>query len=81
LGRPFEWGPTALAADISYNVDSAEEDDEAYSIGLFAVQTLEREGLIKGFDIYAGIRLHHYETKHVNYQEVLASMTGVRLRF
>ena len=81
LVSPFEIGATAFGVDAAYN-DSVDSDgDEAWSVGAFAVQTIDRKGLIYSVDLYAGLRLYHLETDTYEYDNIFASMTGIRIRF
>ncbi len=77
----FDWGPTAFAADVAYNRAALNRGDDAFSVGLFAVQSIEREGLIRDVYLYAGLRGHYLETKRRSYDEIFATMIGFRARF
>jgi hypothetical protein len=81
IGRKLPWGPTAVALDAAYNRDSLSTGDEAVSVGGFAVQTIEKDGIVEGLDLYIGVRLHHYESNSTDYGDILAMMTGLRVRF
>jgi hypothetical protein len=81
ISRPFHWGPTALAVDATINRDTLEDGDKSFSTGVFAVQTLEKKGIVRGIDFYLGVRLHHYEGKDEDFDDIFATMTGIRIRF
>jgi hypothetical protein len=81
LVAPFDIGATAFGFDAAYNDSTLNDGDKAATIGAFVVQTIDREGIIRGIDLYGGLRLHHYETKAKTYDDIVASMIGVRVRF
>ena len=81
FAAPFEIGSTAFGFDAAYNDSSKTDGDKAATIGAFVVQTIDREGIVNGIDLYGGLRFHHYETEDESYDGILASMVGVRVRF
>ncbi len=74
-------GPTAFALDVALNRNVRADGDRAFSSGLFAVQTFDRDDILRGIDVYAGARFHHLESRFRTHHRLIAAMTGVRLRF
>jgi len=77
----FSFGPTAFAIDVATNKDVDRDGDNAYAAGAFAVQTVNREGIVKGIDLYVGVRWHKLDRNNENFDDILASMIGFRMRF
>ena len=60
----FDWGYTAIAADVAYNkrvnvaaVPGTGNNDDAWSYGFFAVQRIDWVGT----ELYAGVRVHELD--------------------
>jgi hypothetical protein len=77
----FSFGPTAFAIDAAYNEDVDQKGDKAYSAGAFAIQTINREGIVKAVDLYIGVRWHELDRRDDNFDDILATMAGFRVRF
>ncbi len=91
----FDWGFTAIAADIAYNANVAARGDEAWSYGGYVVQKIDWVGT----ELYAGVRLHQLDhggvvtsaPTGVNFlnqlnatsdpRDTIAFMTGARVKF
>lgn len=73
----FSIGSTAFAIDYTETEDLARNDDEATSIGGFIVQDLEDFGT----EFYFGVRNHALDRTAVDYEDILAVLTGARVRF
>ncbi len=81
FATPFEIGNTAFGFDLAYNDSVRRPGDKAASVGAFVVQSIDRDGIIYAVDLFGGIRLHHLETDEKNYDDILATMIGFRVRF
>lgn len=81
LIAPFDIGPTAFGIDAAFNKNVHLNGDKATTVGLFFVQTINRQGVFHAIDLYAGARIHRLETKAIDYKDLYATMIGVRFRF
>ncbi len=81
LASPFAIGPTAVGVDLVLNRDVAADGDDAISLGVFGVQTIDREGILRNIDLYLGLRAHRLKRDRSDFDDILAAMTGIRLRF
>lgn len=77
LFSPFSIGETALAIDYYYGEDIDANGDEAASIGVLAVQNIDRIGT----ELYAGLRNHELDRDGEDFDDVQALLVGARLKF
>ena len=70
-------GSTAFSLDYGYNEDVRRKDDEATTIGLFAVQKFDRAAT----ELYAGFRWYDLDREGLDTDSITAVWTGARLRF
>ena len=73
----FDIGTTALALDYGRFNDIAQNDDEADSFALMAVQNLTKLGT----ELYIGYRLYSLERPGSDFGEINAILTGARIKF
>jgi hypothetical protein len=76
-GDLFRFGRTFTSVDFGLNDDVAVEDDEARSVGLFAVQTIRDFGI----DLYGGYRLHALDRQGADFDDIHTFTLGTRVRF
>ena len=77
LFSPFSIGDTALAIDYYYGEDIDANGDESASIGLLAVQNIDRIGT----EVYAGLRNHELDRGGEDFDDIQALLFGARLKF
>ena len=77
LFAPFSIGETALAVDYYYGENIDLNDDEATSVGLLAVQNVDRIGT----ELYAGLRSYELEASDVGVDDIYGVLVGARLKF
>ena len=73
----FAIGTTALALDYGRFNDLAQNDDEADTFALMAVQNLTKLGT----ELYIGFRLYDLERPGSDFDEINAVLTGARIKF
>ncbi len=73
----FAIGTTALALDYGRFNDIAQNDDEADTFSLLAVQNLTKLGT----ELYIGYRLYRLERPGSDFDEINAVLTGARIKF
>ena len=71
------YGPTNFAIDYGYFEDIAQDNDDAATIGLFAVQQIKEYGI----DLYFGYRWHELDRTGTDYDDINALMIGSRIKF
>ncbi len=74
---PFSIGDTAVAVDYYYGEDIDQDGDEATSIGLVAVQNIDRIGT----ELYAGLRNHELDRDGADFDDVNGLLVGARVKF
>ena len=65
-----------MSLDFFATQDAQADDDEGLSAGYFIVQKIRDIGT----ELYGGVRWYGYEST-INFQDVVAIMTGVRQKF
>lgn len=70
-------GPTNLAADYGYYEHIDQNNDEAQTFGLFAVQNLSNYGT----EVYLGYRWHDLDRPGTDFDSINAVMIGSRIKF
>jgi hypothetical protein len=73
----FDFGRTFTSIDLTRNDDVAAEDDEATTVGLFAVQTISDFGI----DLYGGYRWHKLDRDGADFDDIHTFSLGTRVRF
>ena len=73
----FGVGRTVFAVDLAGADDIASVGDEFISFGAYVVQIIDRAGA----DVYVGIRNHQLDRSSTTFDDILAIMAGVRLKF
>jgi hypothetical protein len=74
---PFKSGKTSLAIDFAQAKDVVANDDELTSIGIFAVQKVDRIGA----EFYFGYRFHGLDVVGTDPEDINAVMIGTRIKF
>ncbi|MGI9420479.1 MAG: porin [Geminicoccaceae bacterium] len=74
---PFSIGDTAVAVDYYYGEDIDADGDESTSIGLIAVQNVDRIGT----ELYAGLRNHQLDQDGTDFDDVNGVLVGARVKF
>ncbi|MDH3658540.1 MAG: porin [Alphaproteobacteria bacterium] len=74
---PFGIGDTAVAVDYYDGEDIAVDGDESTSIGLVAVQNVDRIGT----ELYAGLRNYELDRGGADFDDVTGLLVGARLKF
>lgn len=78
LFSPFDFGKTALAVDLGYNEDVAQEGDEAIVYGAYAVQNLDAAAT----ELYVGVRNFELDRDDASsFDDILAIWSGARVKF
>lgn len=77
LFNPFGIGKLALAVDYTENSDMLLGGDFGRAYGLFVVQHIYGAAT----DIYFGVRNYAYDQDGANFHDILAVLTGVRVKF
>lgn len=77
LFDPFSFGSTGLAVDYYYGEDVDADGDKSASIGLLAVQNVDRIGT----ELYAGARNYDLDRDGENFDDVNALLVGARVKF
>ncbi len=77
LFSPFGIGDTAVAVDYYYGEDIAADGDESTSIGLLAVQNVDRIGT----EVYAGLRNYELDRGGADFDDVNGLLVGARVKF
>jgi len=77
LFDPFSFGSSAVAIDYYYGEDVDADGDESASIGLLAVQNVDRIGT----ELYAGYRNYDLDRDGENFDDVNALLVGARVKF
>lgn len=70
-------GRTAFALDYTRSEDMALEGDTGDSVGLFGVQFVPKYAT----EMFAGVRWHSLDRDDADFQDILAGVTGARVRF
>lgn len=73
----FRFGRTFMAIDVNRSEDVSVEDDEATSIGLFAVQDIRDWGI----ELYGGYRWHELDRRGADFDDIHTFSLGSRVRF
>ena len=73
----FGVGRTVFAVDLAGADDIASVGDEFISFGAYVVQIIDRAGA----DVYVGLRNHQLDRSSTTFDDILAFMAGVRLKF
>lgn len=76
-GDLFRFGRTFTSIDFGLNDDVAVEDDEARSVGLFAVQAIRDFGI----ELYGGYRFHTLDRQGADFDDIHTFTLGTRVRF
>lgn len=74
---PFSLGDTAFAIDYYYGDDIDQDGDESTSIGLVAVQNVDRIGT----ELYAGVRNYDLDRGGADFDDVNGLLVGARVKF
>ncbi len=74
---PFSFGKSAVAIDYYYGDDVDATSDESDSIGLLAVQNVDRIGT----ELYAGYRNYDLDRDGEDFNDVNALLVGARIKF
>lgn len=74
---PFSFGSTGVAVDYYYGEDVDADGDESTSIGLLAVQNIDRIGT----ELYAGARNYDLNRTSESFDDVNALLVGARVKF
>lgn len=77
IAKFFDFGETAFAIDFTRNENVALDGDEAVSYGFGAVQNLKDYGV----QFYGGIRNHELDRTGSDFDDVLTSLAGARVKF
>ncbi len=77
LFHPFSFGATALAVDYEENSDILQAGDSGRAMGAFAVQFIDPIAA----EIYLGARLFAYGQKQTTFDDILAVLAGMRVKF
>ena len=71
------FGSTNFAIDYGYFKHISQDDDDAQTVGLFAVQNVDSVGV----DIYAGYRWHELDRTGTDFDDINAFLFGSRVKF
>ena len=74
---PFSIGSTALAIDYYHGEDVGADGDESTSVGLLAVQNVDRIGT----ELYAGFRNYELDREGEDFDDINAVLVGARVKF
>ncbi len=74
---PFSFGATALAVDYEENSDILQAGDFGRAVGVFAVQFIDPIAA----EIYLGVRNYSYRQRHTAFDDILAVLAGMRVKF
>lgn len=74
---PFKIGKTALAIDYFENADVLAGGDFGQGYGAFVVQNIDQVAT----ELYFGVRNYAYDQNGANFQDILAVLTGLRVKF
>lgn len=77
IAEIFEVGTTAVAVDYAVHDDVKANDDKAKVLGLQVVQTLSDWST----ELFVGVRNYSMDRTGTNYEDVMAAMTGARIKF
>ena len=77
IAQLFEIGSTAVSIDFAAADDLNQQGDEFTAYGIFAVQRIDPVAA----ELYLGIRNHELDRAGSNYDDVLAVLTGARVKF
>jgi len=77
IARFFDIGETAFAIDFTRADNIGQDDDEATSLGFGAVQNLKKFGT----QFYAGVRNHGLDRTGSDFDDVLTTLAGARVKF
>jgi hypothetical protein len=72
-----EIGRTAFSLDYTRSEDVAQEGDTGDSIGLFGVQYVSAYAT----ELFAGVRWHSLDRDDADFQDIIAGVTGARVKF
>lgn len=70
-------GRTAFALDYTRSEDMAQEGDTGDSVGLFGVQFVPRYAT----EMFAGVRWYSLDRNDADFQDIVAGVTGARVKF
>jgi len=70
-------GTTAIAVDYYAGYDFVVFDSESHSIGGFIVQNWDEAST----ELYLGVRNYAFETPGADFEDLLAILTGARVKF
>lgn len=73
----FDFGKTAVSADLYYGEEFVSADDETFSVGLQLVQNIAKAGT----ELYGGFRLYDYDDSATDYETLYGVMVGARVKF
>ncbi len=73
----FDFGKTAISADLYYGEEFVTADDETFSVGLQLVQNIKKVGA----ELYGGFRLYDYDDSATDYETLYGVMVGARVKF
>jgi len=73
----FDFGKTAISADLYYGEEFVTADDETFSVGLQLVQNIKKVGA----ELYGGFRLYDYDDSATDYETLYGVMAGARVKF
>lgn len=73
----FDFGKTAVSADLYYGEEFVTADDETFSVGLQLVQNIAKAGT----ELYGGFRLYDYDDAATDYDSLYGVMVGARVKF
>jgi len=73
----FDFGKTAISADLYYGEEFVTADDETFSVGLQLVQNIKKAGA----ELYGGFRLYDYDDSATDYETLYGVMVGARVKF
>ena len=73
----FDFGKTAISADLYYGEEFVTADDETFSVGLQLVQNIKKVGA----ELYGGFRLYDYDDSATDYDTLYGVMVGARVKF
>lgn len=74
---PFSFGKTALAVDYYYGEDIDQDGDESTSVGVVAVQKIDRVGT----ELYAGLRNFELDRDGEDFDDIDGLLVGARVKF
>ncbi len=77
LFDPFAFGATAISVDYERNTDILVAGDRGHAYGAQFVQNLERAAT----ELYLGVRKYSYEQETAEFDDILAILTGARVKF